>query len=1022
MAEPDAAGGGRFSASTTSTTKGLFGRQKSSTTNFSGFGVDIPGIKQLTTDLQSVTGALHNLKQTLNSMSSSFMAGPIVNTLAQISRAAQTTTQNLSGLSSTMGGMRAGGGGGGGGGARFASPPPGSGNSTSPNAGFATQMSQNAGSYNSMSGQMGGAATGMAASIGGAINGATSGLVNSLPILGPIAGGIMNFAGDLGMMPMRFARERINTNRAASLKMTQDLTPYQWTTGKDNVADLMWSLKNIPGAMKGDVADILGAVTTGRRVGAQYGFGDKTATGRYGEQFYSAIGQFQQIAPGMGAGQMANIVGGSLSNTQANQAAAFYTGGAFSMIKGKGGMKSPSEWAEGIYNWLKNQRPGRDRGKDFDYGGLLAQNFPGSNINAWFQTVGVSPEMQEFWWTWALAKTKMNVSGDKVFAAMGGDGGKLESNQAWRRAAAVTATSRNEFGLAGQMAGQYATRERSNLWYNQAMGAAVNRMIPGMANSPFMKGIQYLPDEVENFLWNTLESSGPLAQLIGGGIMGWGATASAVAPMATAGAGDIGDYGAMGATSTAGLTPDVRRKVDAMMRANPRLKVTSGLRDKHTSAKLAKKGIGHFGSGLPFMGGRMGDIGDGRKANGHGTHSGGWAADLGPRSEYGWIQRNAHKFGLQTGAGKGEPWHVQNAGTVGDVGDVPFVGGFLDAIPGGGIVNGLWDFGSGVIDGMKAIGQLLQQVFDAFKTLGGMATGGGFLDPGSMQGNAADVIGKKTTQFMEMMGLSGAAGQQADVRIGYDKGLGAGLPTEFNLGTSWKGGGPGAGGMTTPGLGGGGGSVANILQKYAGNNTVEAKSYDAATKQRMLVALHAAQAAGLSGDELVAAVSLAGRESNFNPRAHNGNRGTGDDSYGLWQINMLGAMGESRRKSLGISSNDELYDPNVNAKAMKQLFDGNKTPFYAWGPYKGQAPLFGGAEDWVPAVYSVAKEAGMVGDIGMEYQAAGGGTRVSNIQFNNTFHIQGGTTGAGGMDIGRIVPIMADRLEEEMKKRLAVQR
>ena len=126
-------------------------------------------------------------------------------------------------------------------------------------------------------------------------------------------------------------------------------------------------------------------------------------------------------------------------------------------------------------------------------------------------------------------------------------------------------------------------------------------------------------------------------------------------------------------------------------------------------------------------------------------------------------------------------------------------------------------------------------------------------------------------------------------------------------------------------------------------------------------------------------------------------------------------------KALGISSRSALYDPVTNARAAKWKFDQHRTPFFAWGPYKDppQPPLFGGAEDWVPAVYSVAQESGYTGDIGMDYQAAGGGSvRSTVMNFNNQFHIQGGAAGNSGMDIGRLVPIMADRLEEEMKKRL----
>lgn len=93
-----------------------------------------------------------------------------------------------------------------------------------------------------------------------------------------------------------------------------------------------------------------------------------------------------------------------------------------------------------------------------------------------------------------------------------------------------------------------------------------------------------------------------------------------------------------------------------------------------------------------------------------------------------------------------------------------------------------------------------------------------------------------------------------------------------------------------------------------------------------------AKGAGFSGDALVKAVAIALGESSGNPRAHNGNAGTGDNSYGLWQINMLGSMGPARRRQFGISSNDALFDPATNAKAAYAVSNGGKN-FRPWSVY-----------------------------------------------------------------------------------------
>lgn len=68
------------------------------------------------------------------------------------------------------------------------------------------------------------------------------------------------------------------------------------------------------------------------------------------------------------------------------------------------------------------------------------------------------------------------------------------------------------------------------------------------------------------------------------------------------------------------------------------------------------------------------------------------------------------------------------------------------------------------------------------------------------------------------------------------------------------------------------------------------------------------------GGELVTMVAVALAESGGNTTAHNDNTGTGDDSYGLWQINMLGGLGPYRRRKYGLSSNQELFAPSVNAR------------------------------------------------------------------------------------------------------------
>jgi hypothetical protein len=98
-----------------------------------------------------------------------------------------------------------------------------------------------------------------------------------------------------------------------------------------------------------------------------------------------------------------------------------------------------------------------------------------------------------------------------------------------------------------------------------------------------------------------------------------------------------------------------------------------------------------------------------------------------------------------------------------------------------------------------------------------------------------------------------------------------------------------------------------------------------------------ARGVGLTDSRAKVAAAVAMAESGGNPNAHNDNAATGDDSYGLWQINMLGAMGPERRRKLGLSANSELYNPQTNAKAMAMISQtgGNFSPWsvYTSGEY-----------------------------------------------------------------------------------------
>ena len=90
------------------------------------------------------------------------------------------------------------------------------------------------------------------------------------------------------------------------------------------------------------------------------------------------------------------------------------------------------------------------------------------------------------------------------------------------------------------------------------------------------------------------------------------------------------------------------------------------------------------------------------------------------------------------------------------------------------------------------------------------------------------------------------------------------------------------------------------------------------------------QAVGFEGQALKLAWGIVMRESRGGPTSHNGNSDTGDNSYGLFQINMIGGLGADRREKYGLATNEELFNPVANAR-IAFLMSGGGEDFGAWG-------------------------------------------------------------------------------------------
>jgi hypothetical protein len=115
------------------------------------------------------------------------------------------------------------------------------------------------------------------------------------------------------------------------------------------------------------------------------------------------------------------------------------------------------------------------------------------------------------------------------------------------------------------------------------------------------------------------------------------------------------------------------------------------------------------------------------------------------------------------------------------------------------------------------------------------------------------------------------------------------------------------------------------LEKYS--NTV----YKPSEKLSDIELKELLAAVGFEGKALRTAWAIAKTESSGRPLAYNGNRKTGDSSYGIFQINMLGDLGIARKEKFDLRSNILLFDPVINAEITYYMTNGGTN----WSAWKG---------------------------------------------------------------------------------------
>lgn len=111
------------------------------------------------------------------------------------------------------------------------------------------------------------------------------------------------------------------------------------------------------------------------------------------------------------------------------------------------------------------------------------------------------------------------------------------------------------------------------------------------------------------------------------------------------------------------------------------------------------------------------------------------------------------------------------------------------------------------------------------------------------------------------------------------------------------------------------------------------------------------QKQGVAKEKIPTMTAIALAESSGRLEAFNPNSQTGDRSYGLFQVNMHGGLGPARMKQFGLKNERDLFNPETNVKAAKQILESQGLG--AWSVYKG-----GQYKQFLPAAQKAASSLG----------------------------------------------------------------
>ncbi len=122
------------------------------------------------------------------------------------------------------------------------------------------------------------------------------------------------------------------------------------------------------------------------------------------------------------------------------------------------------------------------------------------------------------------------------------------------------------------------------------------------------------------------------------------------------------------------------------------------------------------------------------------------------------------------------------------------------------------------------------------------------------------------------------------------------------------------------------------LVVFEDKNKLTLKKYENAHSLTDSQLVELLKVVGFQGKALKTAWAVAKAESNGRPFAFNGNTKTGDSSFGLFQINMLGGLGPDRRDKYDLDFNAYLFNPVMNAQIVYRMTK-RGTDWSSWTSY-----------------------------------------------------------------------------------------